>query len=423
MPKQIDNDKKTDCEICMKNISAYIDYMKSPAENSITAGEAEAVSGHLKDCSECYKYYESLKSLVAELGELPSIDVPDGFHEEMMAAIRKPAKIPFYMNFKAYASAAAVFILVAMCAAVAPRILAPPANDSAVPMSSMSDIDDGNYGSEILYTNREKDSIMLDSAFPEADMSRDMSTNNQVDAALVAGAAPMAVAATQTESGIKSVSYRIEVSGVDDFVEGLSSAGGRISGRNETQSTYRKDSDITYDVTGTSLDALAEYIENYPGAVITSVSENEYIARQEMSDLSVQIAAKADEVSRLTKLIEQSETIQDMLILEQKINGLNNQIDECERRLRTYSYEASSPLVKLSVFEILEQPAEVRIGDNFGESIHSAFNLSLVFVMHLLRFITQTVAALALPAVLIAIPAFFILRRRKIQKQNRGRGE
>lgn len=76
---------KSDCTNILNLIPLYIDNMLSEEEHDI-------VCEHIAGCSDCRKEYEMMKSIMVSAGSLPEIDVPEGFHENLMEKIRVAAK-------------------------------------------------------------------------------------------------------------------------------------------------------------------------------------------------------------------------------------------------------------------------------------------------------------------------------------------
>lgn len=72
------------CAEIQELLSVYID-------EACTHTEALDVEDHLNTCPECMKEYVWLKKIVEDLNDLEEIDVPEGFHEELMQKIQGEA--------------------------------------------------------------------------------------------------------------------------------------------------------------------------------------------------------------------------------------------------------------------------------------------------------------------------------------------
>ena len=96
---------KSDCENILNLIPLYIDNMLSKEESDI-------VCRHIEECASCKEEYEFLKSIMGT--ELPEIEVPDGFHDRLMANVRKTIPSPkkrVYLNRRIISGVAAAAVI------------------------------------------------------------------------------------------------------------------------------------------------------------------------------------------------------------------------------------------------------------------------------------------------------------------------
>lgn len=96
---------KSDCENILNLIPLYIDNMLSKEESDI-------VCRHIEECASCKEEYEFIKSIMGT--ELPEIEVPDGFHDRLMANVRKTIPSPkkrVYLNRRIISGVAAAAVI------------------------------------------------------------------------------------------------------------------------------------------------------------------------------------------------------------------------------------------------------------------------------------------------------------------------
>ncbi|MBR4874320.1 MAG: zf-HC2 domain-containing protein [Clostridia bacterium] len=96
---------KSDCENILNLIPHYIDNMLSKEESDI-------VCRHIDNCASCKEEYEFLKSIMGT--KLSEIEVPDGFHERLMANVKKTSKTPqkrIYLNRRIISGVAAAAVI------------------------------------------------------------------------------------------------------------------------------------------------------------------------------------------------------------------------------------------------------------------------------------------------------------------------
>ncbi len=100
------------CSDAMEKISLYID-------GELNEAEAEALLAHLEGCKACKREYEEIKSLVDSLRDLDEIELPPGYHEELMKKIASANVVSFPSDkkemkthrWRKYSTAAAALIL------------------------------------------------------------------------------------------------------------------------------------------------------------------------------------------------------------------------------------------------------------------------------------------------------------------------
>lgn len=103
------------CKKVQELLSAYID-------NECTNEEQEFIKSHLKTCKNCTDEYNLIREIVKITNELDELDVPDGFHDDLMNKIHEMSPnlyfsklIKFYQNTT---RVAAIFIFVIMVTAI-----------------------------------------------------------------------------------------------------------------------------------------------------------------------------------------------------------------------------------------------------------------------------------------------------------------
>lgn len=99
------------CKEVQSILSAYID-------NECTITQQREINAHLKVCKTCQNELEWLKSIISSTEQLNEIDLPDGFHEDLMNRIHKlennsSVNKPFKKRIrKTYSIVAAAFLFV-----------------------------------------------------------------------------------------------------------------------------------------------------------------------------------------------------------------------------------------------------------------------------------------------------------------------
>lgn len=99
------------CKDVQNLLSVYVDH-----ECTIT--QKREIEEHIKDCKSCQVELEWLKLLISKVQELDEVDVPEGFHEDLMHRVHKTKNnsskiLPFKKRIRpAYSIVAAAFLLI-----------------------------------------------------------------------------------------------------------------------------------------------------------------------------------------------------------------------------------------------------------------------------------------------------------------------
>ena len=123
----------------MKNCEEFAPLLSAFVDGELTEEERAEVLAHVSECEECRRLLGELTALHAALGELENEDVPEGFTESVMAAVRaeKAAKKPQAKKrsaWRRWMPMAACAAIIALAAAVTiPQMDQKTGSDSAAP--------------------------------------------------------------------------------------------------------------------------------------------------------------------------------------------------------------------------------------------------------------------------------------------------
>lgn len=154
-------------------LSAYIDGECSDNEKRI-------IEEHLKQCSDCIEEYRLLKTLIGDLNNIEEIDLPDGFHNDLMDKIKSSTPIVKKKNRRGwYSVTAAAFLFIIIFGVIGTTTLTRWINYSKDDM--MYDAADEPKMEESSEREVDKSAPMTKSTELESDMiSLDQNTNNEV---------------------------------------------------------------------------------------------------------------------------------------------------------------------------------------------------------------------------------------------------
>ena len=86
------------CEAVREMLWAYL-------EKETTADEAVKIEEHLKTCADCRKELELQKEMMETLAGLPDVDLPEGYHAELMQKLQAeaaPNVVPYLLLLQSF---------------------------------------------------------------------------------------------------------------------------------------------------------------------------------------------------------------------------------------------------------------------------------------------------------------------------------
>lgn len=81
------------CEKLLEMISPYLD-------GELQESEREEFLAHMEQCPQCKKEVEELEQLLHDFSEIPEVELPEGFHEELMVKIKDSVVVPISIQKK-----------------------------------------------------------------------------------------------------------------------------------------------------------------------------------------------------------------------------------------------------------------------------------------------------------------------------------
>jgi hypothetical protein len=182
---------------------------------------------------------------------------------------------------------------------------------------------------------------------------------------------------------IKTVDISLETENYDSLLSGLETKvtelGGYIESRYSSNSSYQNPSysgsrELRYtsmtvrmpkDKLDTFLDSVSEQTN------VVSISENVEDVTLQYVDMESHKKALATEQERLLELLEQAQTVEDIISIEDRLSQVRYQIESMESQLRTYDNKIDYSTVYLTINEVEQySPTE---GETIGERIRNGF--------------------------------------------------
>lgn len=194
---------------------------------------------------------------------------------------------------------------------------------------------------------------------------------------------------------IKTVDMSVETKEYDNLLAAVENKVKFLGGYIENMETYNgsaysnyrssRNANMTLRIPQESLDTFLEEISAISNVV--RHSENVDDVTLQYVDLSSHKEVLLAEQDRLLQLIEQAETIEDIITLEDRLSDIRYQIESMESQLRTYDNKVTYSTVYLYIDEVQElTPVQEetiweRITGGFAESIDDiVYNITEAFI-------------------------------------------
>ncbi|MGN1148066.1 MAG: DUF4349 domain-containing protein [Lachnospiraceae bacterium] len=239
---------------------------------------------------------------------------------------------------------------------------------------------------------------------------------------------------------IRTVNLDVETLEFDNLLSYVKNRTSELGGYVESMNAYNGSSYYTSSYSGSGYrnnrsasmtlripkDRLDEFLTQVEeNSNITNRSEQERDVTLDYVDLDSHKAVLLAEQERLIALMEQAESIEDIITLESRLSDIRYQIESMESQLRTYDNQIEYSTVYLSITEVVElTPVETvekttweRISDGFMHSMRNIGNGIKEFFIGFVIAIPYLVLIAVIVLVIVWIILFSI--KRSTAKKNK----
>lgn len=180
---------------------------------------------------------------------------------------------------------------------------------------------------------------------------------------------------------IRTVDIQIQTKEFDQVVEGIQTKVQELGGYIEQSSLdsgsgyyedYNRYSNMTVRIPSDQLDSFVENVKE--NANVTSLSESAEDITLSYVDTASRKKALETEQERLMTLLEQAETVEDIITIEGRLSEVRYQLESYTSQLRTYDNQVDYSTVRIGISEVeREVKAEQKgfwdeVKENFGNS-------------------------------------------------------
>lgn len=256
-----------------------------------------------------------------------------------------------------------------------------------------------------------------------------------------------AIAATSNRKLIKTVNMTCETREFDKLIDTISakvdSLGGYMENTNITGNSYgsstRRDAYIVARIPSKSLDNFVTLIQDKSN--VTNKSENAEDVTLQYADVEARKETLKIEQERLNALLEQADTLENIIELEKRLTEVRYELESYESRLRTMDNQIDYSTVNLNVYEVVEytpEPIEEltfsqRLSREFTEGCIDAFlmiqdfiigfssALPRIIVILVILGIIGLIIFLIVKAIIAIVKKAGIKKKDKVKKANKGK--
>lgn len=146
--------------------------------------------------------------------------------------------------------------------------------------------------------------------------------------------------------------------------------------------------DLTIRVPHKNFDALINSFTNGIGSVLSKNISSEDVT-EEYTDVSIKLANKRIYLEKYRDLLKRASNTKDMLEIQEKIRGLEDEIDVAEGKLRFIDDRVNYSTLNLSLYkEKVRSSAtsQIGFGNRFGDSLTQGWNSFISFILGLISF-------------------------------------
>ena len=293
--------------------------------------------------------------------------------------------------------------------------------------TSSSEADYSAPASEYKYAATEEAAaeIAYDSYYEEEAMEPEMG-----DAGNGAEAPEVNESATSQRKLIKTVELSVETKDYDNLMTSLEKQIEDLGGYIESLGAYNgsyysgrtnRSANITARIPADKLDGFVKKI----GEEANVVDRNESVEDVTLQyvDLDSHARMYEEEQERLLELLENAETIEDIITIESRLSEVKYQLESMKSQLRTFDNKVTYSTVHIYIDEVkeltpvVEQTAGERIAEGFAESLR---DIGEGFKEFFIGFVIN-IPYIIVWAVIIAIIAFVVIKVIKVIEKHSAR--
>ena len=360
-----------ECEKYRELISLYID-------GELNESEEKELLEHIKNCPLCEKELKELTAISEMLKSAEEEELPENFHNEVMAKIRtrqaKPAKKKrSWAKYTGIAASICALLIVGSVVAVT----------GVMNFGGMGAADAASPETYGVYNNSSRANYKSESTVSEAAVEDREYEYADNDTTTAAGAEPENTIIDNELKIIKSANVDIRVKAFDDTMDAIRAEVDAKNGYVESSNSYvyntwwvgnekisTRQGYITIRVPAEDYSEVFEYVKTL--GTVENESESTDNVTSAYIDTESRMEAKKTEAARLVELLAKAESVDDIISIEGRLSEVRGEIDSYTSQLKSWDKQVNYSTISITVTEEADETFS-NVSPDLGTRIKNSF--------------------------------------------------
>lgn len=437
-----------DCEKAFEYMSLYLD-------KELDRADSEELMSHLNSCSKCCQEFHILKDMIEQLNTVPLIELPEGYHEELMEKIQKiQVEEIFPINqqkqvkkkktgWKKYSVLAAAFFILLLVGGSTGSLLLNFKNEESrmytnqKVVSSTSEYQNDSYS----VAPQEYDGALSDTAsmpmenkmaktasMPMEDTETEELAAEEAGTYKTTGEQVQQDTMTDNRMKIKSMQVSMSVDNFDTAITRLQQTVSQNGGYTENfysnvyytdkeKDIYLKEGAITLKMPSENYEQTKSILNEI--GTISNTSETTDDVTSQYIDTQGKLKVKRIEEERLLEFLSKGETIEDILKIEDRLAQVRTEIESYTTAIQNWDKLVQFSTIHITLTEEHEDVG-VSVPSGFTAKIKNSFIGSINQFVGFSQTLAIGLAGAVIPIlVLVIIALVSVLVIKKINHKNK----
>lgn len=388
---------------------------------------------HTGECENCKRELEEMKSLMNKLDQIPLIELPENFHNELMVKIAntKKATLPITKNNKKthyrkkYIGVAAAFLLLLVVGGNAGNFINKSSYDNYSAQSAAEEQEEHGFpkipetspqslGGTGAMPQENELTEMADLPASKKVASVDTSSNLNNTTGSLEGSEGTTV---DERKQIKTLNIDMEVKNFDSAInlmkDNIKNFGGYVE--NYNSSVYNvdkslknalKEGNITFKIPRENYEDSKTMLSDI-GMITNEYEQTEDITGQYV-DTAGRLKMKRLEEERLLDILSKSQTVEDLIKVEERLGIIRTEIENDASLIKNWDKLIRFSTINVSIRESGDSKLTT-VAPDFMEKIKNTFINSLNSMVGFFQNLVLTIVRFAVPILIVVIICIIII--------------